>query len=304
MRKPIKAAIAFSAALAVLAIAPAAGRAEESQATALIEEGIRSYLNADLINALQKFKAAVDSGEIRGKSLGEAYKYLAVCQFALGDRGDAVMSFTRALENDPELVLAGDEFNPALVRIFDKLRTAYVSDFEVLSEPSKTAVYLNGVRVGETPLVRTNMFRTRYRLRLERDRYTPVEIEIDLKQQGSYALELMEVCGVREMSLQGIKGGKPQEKITERSDAISLSLTYSGCAESDRRIRRMELRDTISGRVREVFPVYFPHEAGVVWLTMKTPPEGWQPGRFEFRVRPLDAAEEEGGKAVQFAVER
>ena len=289
---------------ATLACAPRNARAQEDQAARLIREGIETYLSADLINALQKFKAAVDSGEVRGKSLAEAYKYLAVCQFALGEKGDAVSSFTRALENDPELVLRGEEFNPSLVRIFEKLRTAYVTEFEVLSDPSKTPVYLNGVQIGETPLVRSNMFRSRYRLRLQRDRYQPVEMEIDLKQQNSFSIQLQELCGVREMSLQAVKQDKVLEKVTERSDAIMLTMAYSGCADSDRRIRRMELRDMITGRVREIFPVHFPQEAGVVEFTLKTPPEGWQPGRFRFRIRPLDATDEEDGTAVEFAVER
>lgn len=278
--------------------------AQEDQASKLIGEGIESYLSADLINALQKFKAAVDAGEVRGKTLAEAYKYLAVCQFALGDKGDAVLSFTRALEQNPELMLPGDEFNPALVRIFDKLRTAYVTDFEILSNPSKTPVYMNGVRVGETPLVRSNVFRTSYRIRLERDRYEPVDIEVDLKQKNSVTVDLQESCGVREISLWGMKGGKVQERVTERSDAITLNISYSGCADVKRRIRRMEWRDIITGRTREVLPVLFPQDSGVVELVMRTPPQGWQPGRFEFRIRALDAAEEEEGAAVQFAVER
>jgi len=66
----------------------------------------------------------------------------------------------------------------------------------------------------------------------------------------------------------------------------------------------MEWRDTITGRVREIFPVLFTQDSGIVELIMKTPPQGWQPGRFEFRCRALDAAEEEEGSAVQFAVER
>lgn len=278
--------------------------AQEDKASKLIGEGIENYLNADLINALQKFKAATDAGDIHGKPLAEAYKYLAVCQYALGDKGDAVLSFTRALEQDPELVLPGDEFNPAIVRIFDKLRLAYVTDFEILSNPSKTAVYIDGVRVGETPLVRSNVFRTTYKIRLERDRYESVEMAVDLKQKSSVTVDLQESCGVREISLWGVKDGKVQERVTERNDAIALNLSYSGCDDVKRRIRRMEWRDTITGRIREVFPVLFTQDSGVVELVMKTPPQGWQPGRFEFRSRALDAAEEEEGAAVQFAVER
>lgn len=284
--------------------AGSAAVAQEDQASRLVAEGIESYLNADLINALQKFKAAVDVGEVNGKTLAEAYKYLAVCQFALGEKGDAVLSFTRALEQNPDMVLPGDEFNPALVRIFDKLRSAYVTDFEILSRPSRTAVYMNGMRVGETPLVRSNVFRTRYRIRLERDRYEPVEMEVDLKQKNSVMVDLQETCGVREISLWGVKEGKVQERVTERNDSITLNLVYSGCPDAGRRIRRLEWRDTITGRIREIFPVLFSQDSGVVEVVMKTPPQGWQPGRFEFRVRALDAAEEEEGAAVQFAVER
>lgn len=278
--------------------------AQEDQTSQLVREGIENYLKADLINALQKFKTAVDAGEVHGKTLAEAYKYLAVCQFALGDKGDAVLSFTRALEQDPELILPGDEFNPALVRIFDKLRAAYVTNFEINSHPAKTTVYIDGVRVGETPLVRSNVFRTSYRIRLERDRYEPVDMVVDLKRQNSVTVDLQEICGVREISLWGMKDGKFQERVSERNDAITLNLSYTGCVDVNRRIRRMEWRDTITGRIREIFPVFFPQDSGVVELVMKTPPQGWQPGRFEFRSRALDAAEEEEGTAVQFAVER
>lgn len=277
--------------------------AQETPPLEKIGLGVEKYQEGDFTGALQIFQEVIASGEAHGNVLAEAYKYQGFCQYPLGERSETRRSFIEALKYNPAMLLKPEEFNPELVGMFNSMRSEHVTDLEISSNPAKTPVYLDHTRIGETPLVRTNVFRGSYHVRLERPRYRTVEVEVDLRQRNSLFLEMQEECGVRDIWFEGIKGGKPQERVTVRSDALVLKLFYDGCDEAGGRVRRVEFRDLTSGRLKEVFPVLLPNDQGSMEIPVKAPPQGWQPGRFEFRVRAIDAAEEERGAAVQVVIE-
>ncbi len=103
--------------------APAGGvsgpAAQLAQLRMLARTGLAAYGKSDIPGALEKFRKALESESMLLKSERVLlHKYVAFCHVLLGNPGDAIASFKRALEIEPELTLDAAKVPPQIVDVF------------------------------------------------------------------------------------------------------------------------------------------------------------------------------------------
>lgn len=101
-----------------------------------------------------------------------SHLFLGIARAGLKDQEAALRAFAVVLRTRPGMRLTRKEYAPRIIRLFekarDRLESVPRSKLVVETEPSGAAVFLDGVRVGESPHI-TRLPQGRYHLRVEHE---------------------------------------------------------------------------------------------------------------------------------------
>ncbi len=165
---------------------------------ALVEAAHDLYIHAEFKRALASAEAAVAHYRDHPALVGDgarvidAYVYAALAELELKHKDRVRQFLTAALVQRPDLKLSEMEFSPLAVVAVEQARRAELTgrpkaSLTLTSTPPFAHAWVDGARIGETPVTARDLFIGRHVVRIESDGRTTQSTWVDLKQAGQVA---------------------------------------------------------------------------------------------------------------------
>ena len=146
---------------------------------AYLERGIKAYSkDADFDKAISELQKAIELGMNETADMVQARLYLGFAYMAKGKRIDAVVEFAKAINLDPELTLDPKIYSSKLVATFNETKASLVDSLSVLSVPGDAEVFLDGKKVGVTPLKLNSVIAGDHKLIISKEYFVPKTLDI------------------------------------------------------------------------------------------------------------------------------
>jgi len=147
----------------------------------LLEQGKQDYMEGRFEEAMDKLSLAIDLLSDKGK-LVDAYLHLALCHFALGERGKAKENLAGLLRLDPAQKLDPLYYPPDFIVLLDEAKGIVLARIRLDSDPLSAQVYFDGKLVGITPLQLNEIAAGEHRIRVVKQDYMLWEESIIIKE--------------------------------------------------------------------------------------------------------------------------
>lgn len=159
---------------------------EISNEKKLIEQGIKYYKSGEYDKAIESFSEVIKTS-INKNELLTAYIYLGYTYHTRGEMDKAKIPIERGIELRPGHTLDEKEFVPEFIEFFKEKKEKIVGVGFFESIPPKAFVYLNNQKIGLTP-IKNELLAKKYFFRLVKWGYSPVEKEIEIKNNDVTAI--------------------------------------------------------------------------------------------------------------------
>lgn len=147
---------------------------------AYLDKGLKSYKkDADFDKAILELQKAIELG-LNESDMIQAHLYLGFAYIAKNKRIDAVIEFAKAINLDPDLTLDPKLYSSKLVSAFDETRTSLVDSLTVISIPGDAEVFLDGKKVGVTPLKLNSVITSEHKLTVSKKYFISKSIDINI----------------------------------------------------------------------------------------------------------------------------
>lgn len=137
-----------------------------------------------LTRAISILEASRGDVSQAGPLLVDAYVSQAVVAKSLGDVASAREAFSKALAVNPKLDLSDEEYPPSVAKLFEEERARVAGkpagSIRATSSPEVADVYVNGIRMGVTPLLLEGMPAGRYHVLIRASQYGELARTVDV----------------------------------------------------------------------------------------------------------------------------
>jgi len=168
---------------------PALIIAQQEEGQRLLEQGKQDYMEGRFEEAMDKLSLAIDLLTDKDKLI-DAYLHLALCHFALGERGKAKESLAGLLRLNPTQKLDPLYYPPDFVKLLKETKGVVLASILVESNPSSAQVYLDGTLEGIAPLEITEIAGGEHRLKIVKQGYKVWEESLILKEGEKRTLSI------------------------------------------------------------------------------------------------------------------
>jgi hypothetical protein len=143
-----------------------------------LERGLKAYTkDADFDKTIAELQKAIELGLKDQADLIQARLYLGFAYVGKGQRINAVVEFAKVIHLDPELNLDPRVYSSKIVTVFDETKQSLTDSLTVISTPGGADVYLDGKKVGVTPLKLKSIVTGDHVLKVVKEFFQPKEMD-------------------------------------------------------------------------------------------------------------------------------
>jgi tetratricopeptide (TPR) repeat protein len=142
-----------------------------------LERGLKAYnKDADFDKTIAELQKAIELGLNDQADLIQARLYLGFAYIGKGQRINAVVEFAKVIHLDPELNLDPKIYSSKIVTVFNETKQSLTDSLTVISTPGGADVYLDGKKVGATPLKLNSVVVGDHILKVVKEFFQPKEL--------------------------------------------------------------------------------------------------------------------------------
>lgn len=146
-----------------------------------LESGIKAYnKDADFDKTISEIKKAIQIGLKDKSDQIQAHLHLGFAYIAKGKRIDAVVEFAKAINLDPEINLDPKTYSSKIISVFNETKQSLVDSLTVVSNPGGADVFLDGKKVGVTPVKISGVLVGERSLTIVKDYYQPKSLTVQV----------------------------------------------------------------------------------------------------------------------------
>lgn len=143
-----------------------------------LDEGLKAYNNADFEQTISEIEKALQLGLREKQDLIKAHLHLGFAYIGLGRRIDAVVEFAKAINLEPSLKLDPKLYSSKIISTFNETKEGLVDSLTVISSPGGADLFLDGQKVGATPIKLTDVLVGEHTLTLSKELFQTKELRI------------------------------------------------------------------------------------------------------------------------------
>jgi len=144
-----------------------------------LERGLKAYnKDADFDKSIVELQKAIEIGLKDRADMIQAHLYLGFAYVGKGKRIDAMVEFAKAINLNPELNLDPKVYSSKIVNVFNETKQGLVDSLTIVSTPGSADVFLDGKKMGVTPLKLTSIIVGDHVLKVVKEYFQPKEIDI------------------------------------------------------------------------------------------------------------------------------
>lgn len=156
-----------------------------------LNNGLKAYQErADFDKAISELQEAVRLGLDNRADLIKAYLYLGFAYIGKGQRLAAEDEFAKAIRLDPTLSLDPKIYSSKLVSVFNDTKSRLVSSLTVISIPSGAEVYVDGQRLGATPVKLNDVLVGEHVIEVVKEYFLPESLSFWVKEEQENRLQV------------------------------------------------------------------------------------------------------------------
>jgi parallel beta-helix repeat protein len=140
----------------------------------LLEEGINAVKQGAYDVAIVRLEGALSKLEDKEKE-ADALFYLSISYFALKQINKTKELLTEMFKLNPKIEPDLELSPPEFFALWQEVKKENLASLFIETKPDKVEIYLDGERIGKSPLTLKNMISGEYKVRLEKDGYQSME---------------------------------------------------------------------------------------------------------------------------------
>jgi tetratricopeptide (TPR) repeat protein len=142
-----------------------------------LERGLKAYnKDADFDKTISELQKAIELGLKDRADLIQARLYLGFAYVGKGQRINAVVEFAKVIHLDPERNLDPRVYSSKIVTVFNETKQSLTDSLTIISTPGGADVYLDGKKVGVTPLKLNSVVTGDHILKVAKEFFQPKEL--------------------------------------------------------------------------------------------------------------------------------
>ena len=146
-----------------------------------LESGIKAYdKDADFDKTITEIKKAIQIGLKDKSDQIQAHLYLGFAYIAKGKRVDAIVEFAKAINLDPDTSLDPKIYSNKIISVFNETKQSLVDSLTVVSTPGGADVFLDGKKVGITPIKISGVLVGEHSLTVVKDYYQSKSLTVQV----------------------------------------------------------------------------------------------------------------------------
>jgi len=144
-----------------------------------LERGLKAYTkDADFDKTIAELQKAIELRLNDKSDLIQAHLYLGFAYVGKNQRINAVVEFAKVIHLDPELNLDPKVYSSKILTVFNDTRQSLTDSLTVVSTPGDADVYLDGKKIGVTPLKLNSVIVGDHIMKVVKDYFQPKELDI------------------------------------------------------------------------------------------------------------------------------